>query len=174
MTVALRFVSEAQNTTMRNNEEVHNATEAGKAWAESKADTLEGGMSPEQWPEVWDPRWVADGEVARWARQAGAELIREADFEAFKAAAHNAAGERWSELLSFAREREDVPDDELDQEVEAVKLVALLDQDLPPGLLVDHDGPRVFLLDPAGTERTVVSLPHAWRVIAEWQESRSL
>jgi len=151
-----------------------NASEVGCAWADQKAAVLETGMLPDQWPDVWDPLWISDTEAAHWASSIGAETSSLSDFEAFKLTAHHAAGERWAELVDRAREAADEKDAELEAEEAATALVGALRRDLPPGLIVSADGPRVYLLDDSGMERTVTSVAHAWRVVADWKESHTL
>jgi hypothetical protein len=153
-------------TTHRDDEGL--AVAAGRSWAELKAETLEAGDVPAvAWPDVWDPAWAERLELGPGAvddRARAAALV----------VANHAAAERWRELIRDRRDAEDLEDEEHDAEASARRLLGLLRDDLPPGLRADHDGARVFLVDDDGGERTVQSLEHAFRVIAEYEEHRSL
>lgn len=144
------------------------AIAAGRSWAELKAETLEAGDVPAlAWPDVWNPAWAPRLEL-------GPGSVDDRARAAALAVANHAAAERWREIVRERRESEDVEDEEHDAEASALRLLSSLRDDLPPGLWADHDGARVFLVDGEGAERTVRSLDHAFRVIAEYEEHRSL
>jgi hypothetical protein len=124
-------------------------------------------ISPHDWPDAWRMEW----EQALPFR--GPE-IEAGERNSVAAIARHAAAERWSELLIEARAGEDVEDDEHDLEAEAERLLSQIGTDLPPGLEARRVGERVVLADDEGFERTVQSLEHAWRVVAEFEEHRSL
>ncbi len=139
------------------------AEAAGRAWAEQKADMLRGNIPAFDWPDLWQERW------------AGAlpfdDSLPSRDRTALLAAANVAAARRWGELVEQNRDSEDVPDEENDEEADAVQLYEAVRAGLPRGLLAGRDGPRVYLEDTLhGTEHTVSSLEDAWRVIEEWRE----
>lgn len=147
-------------------EHVRAARASGEAWAEGKADILRGDIPAVEWPDVWRREWTGDLSLLTQGLDERARL-------ALYDEAHHAAVERWGELVLDQRDLEDVVDEELADEASAIKLVETLRGDLPDGLFVDHDGPRVFLQDKlTGEELTVVSLKDAWRVVDEWKESR--
>lgn len=143
------------------------ATAAGHSWAERKADALDGEMPAIDWPDMWSPSWAE-------ALPFSPLEIDDHERSGLLAIANHAAAERWAEIVARHRADEDYEDEELDEEAEAAKLLAAIQNDLPQGLIADRDGARVYLRDEAGMERTVTSLPHAWRAIAEWEEQGAL
>lgn len=143
------------------------AIAAGRAWAEQKAEALEEEIPGPAWPDTWNPDWAGPLDL-------GPGPVDEHVRAGVLAVANHAAAERWRELVRAQRDLEDVEDDEHESEAQALHLLEVLERDLPPGLQVGHDGGRVYLVDADGTERTVESLEHAWRVVAEYEEHRSL
>lgn len=137
-------------------------TDAGRRWAEERADILSGDVPAIDWPDTWEYRSDHDLELPE---EADAN-----DAQAYRDAAHHAACERWAELLAEHRGEESVNEEETDAEAEAVKLVEKIRDDLPEGLEAAHDGPRVYLLDSDGFEMTVTSLEDTWRVVSEWEQ----
>ena len=148
---------------MVSHDRIERARRRGRRWAEDKADILEGNIPAFEWPDVWRAEWDGElpeinGDVPEPARR----VLRDE--------AHHAARDRWLELVIDRRRLEDVSDEEHDEEARAVQLVQALRDDLPQGLRVDHDGPRVFVADIAtGTEMTIESLSHAWKVVEGWK-----
>jgi hypothetical protein len=139
------------------------AARAGRAWAEQKADALEG-TSAQDWPAEWDPRWAGELRLsgARVARRELEELI---DF------ANREAAERWLELVETRRAVEDARGELEEIEARAVWLYEALRAHTPEGLTVGRDGARVYLQDMGdATELSVGSLGEASRVISDWQE----
>jgi hypothetical protein len=66
-------------------------TDAGRRWAEERADSLVGTIAAVSWPDTWPVAW--DEELDLPAE------VEEGDTPAYRAAAHHAAAERWLELL---------------------------------------------------------------------------
>ena len=133
------------------------AQEQGRKWASDKAEALDGNIAAIDWPDAWRREW--DGRL----EPSGADE----QHERFLAdEAHHAAVERWCELVDERRRSEDVEDEETTEEAQALRLMAVLQRDLPPGLIIGHDGPRIFLQDErTGEEFTVSSLQQAWTVV---------
>lgn len=148
-------------------EQAELATAAGHSWADRKAEALDGEVPAVDWAEVWLPAWAE-------ALPFAATEVDDHDHRGLLAIANHAAAERWAELVAQHRAAEDYEDEELDEETQAEKLLEAVQNDLPHGLTADRDGARVYLRDGGGMERTITSLAHAWRVIAEWEEQRSL
>jgi hypothetical protein len=137
-------------------------TEAGRRWAEERAESLADNIPAVDWPDLWPRAWDGKLELP--------DEVAERDALAYRAAAHHAAAERWVELLTDRRETEDAPEEEADAEAEAIRLVSLIRGDLPAGMTAGHDGPRAYLRDDRGMEMTIHSLEDAWRVISEYDE----
>jgi hypothetical protein len=145
-------------------EQIERARRRGRRWAEDKADVLEGSIPAVEWPDVWRVEW--DGELSEPRRELAAEESR-----VLRDEAHHAARDRWLEIVIDRRRLEDVEDEDHDEEARAFRLVRALRDDLPEGLRVDHDGPRVFVADiTTGNEMTIESLSHAWKVVEGWKE----
>src|SRR5690606_16273492 len=145
-------------------ERIERARRRGRRWAEEKADVLEEAIPAAEWPDVWRAAW--DGDLADLATD-----LSDAEGRALRDEAHHAARDRWLEIVIDRRRFEDVAGEERDEEARALSLVRALRDDLPQGLRVDHDGPRVFVADTTtGQERTVDSLSHAWKVVEEWKQ----
>lgn len=156
---------ESQTRTTKEQSDL--ATAAGHGWAERKAATLEGAIPAVDWPDTWSPAWgeslpFRSGEVDP---QSVPVLL---------AIASHAAAERWAELVSEHRAEESADEEEVDLEIEAVRLFEAVRDALPEGLTVVRNGERVCLVDEAGKERTITSLEQASRVLGEWKEDRSL
>lgn len=150
-----------------NRDQANLAIAAGHSWAERKADTLLGEIPAHDWPDVWEDAWNPKLPFRESEVVAG-------DVKGLVAIASHAAAERWRELLREHRGEEDVEDEELDTEAEAERLLQAIRRDLPEGLHADREGERVMLLDRDGFERTVKTLEQAWRIVAEYEERRSL
>lgn len=148
-------------------EQAELATAAGHSWAERKAGNLDGEVPAIDWADVWRPSWAE-------ALPFSPREIDDHERQALLALANHAAAERWAELVAQHRAQEDYEDEELDEEAEAEKLLETVENDLPQGLVAGRDGARVYLRDGGGMERTITSLSHAWRVIADWEEQGSL
>jgi hypothetical protein len=143
------------------------ANSLGRSWAERKAEALSAEVSPHDWPDEWpgasEPNLpFLEDEVSADERR-GLEAI-----------ARHAAAERWSELLIDGRAGEDPEEEEHDREAKSERLLAQIETQLPVGLQARRVGERVVLIDREGFERTVRSLDHAWQVVAEYEEHRSL
>lgn len=143
------------------------AAAAGHGWAERKAATLEGAIPAVDWPDAWSPAW--DESLPFRFGEIDAQRL-----PALRAVATHAAAERWAELVSEHRADESADEEELDLEIEAVRLFEAVRKELPQGLTVVRSGERVCLVDDAGKERTITSLEQASRVLGEWKENRSL
>lgn len=143
------------------------ATAAGRSWAELKAEALRGVVLAQDWPDMWND--ADSGPLPFKIEEAEAK-----DWSGLRAIANHVAHERWRELVSEQRALESADETEADLEPPAIRLEETLSADLPPGLEVSRDGPRVYLRDTStGMERTVTSLEHAWRVVSDWQEKRT-
>jgi hypothetical protein len=136
--------------------------DAGRRWAEWRAESLDGDIPALDWPDEWPSAWNEALELP--------EEVGERDAPAYRIAAHHAAAERWAELLKEHRDSEAVAEEEADAEAQAVRLVSLLREDLPAGLTVWRDGHDVYLRAPHGEETPIHSLRDAWRVVAEYDE----
>ncbi len=140
------------------------ARAVGRTWAEAKADVLRGNIPAGNWPDLWQDKWA--GQLP--FDEAG---LQQRERSALLAAANVAAAKRWAELVEQSRETEDLPEEENDEEADAIQLYEAVRAGLPRGLLAGRDGPRVYLEDTLhGTEHTVTSLEDAWRVVEEWRE----
>lgn len=147
-----------------NRDSYERAEAAGRSWAETKADMLRGNIPALDWPDLWQEGWAG-------ALPFDESSTAPRDRAALAAAANVAAARRWGELVEQCRESEDVPDEETDEEADAVQLYEAVRAGLPRGLIAGRDGPRVYLEDTLhGTEHTVGSLEDAWRVIEDWRE----
>jgi hypothetical protein len=139
------------------------AVRAGRAWAEQKADALEG-TAAQDWPPDWEPRW--DGEL----RLSGSRVDRR-ELEELIDLAHREAAARWLDLVETRRTLEDERAELEELEARAVWLHEALRSHVPLGLAVARDGARVYLQDTAdATQFDVRSLGDAARVIGDWQE----
>jgi hypothetical protein len=140
------------------------AAEAGRRWAEQKADALEG-TAASDWPREWDPRWA--GEL----RLRGGRGVNERELGALIDLANREAAARWSELVEMLAAAEDARGEAEELEARAVSLSESLRRHTPEGLSVGREGARVFLQDVEdGSEINVRSLAEASRFITEWQE----
>ena len=114
------------------------ARKQGEYWAEAKADVLNGNIPAVDWPDVWRREWDGHLDLRRIDERHQHVLVEEA---------HRAAVEHWGEIVKDQRELEDVEDEERDEEADAVRLFRAVQRDLPQGLIVGQDGPRVYLQD---------------------------
>jgi hypothetical protein len=121
-----------------------------------------GPQADADWPDIWPWDWDEELDLPR--------EVEQRDAPSYRAAAHHAAVERWTELLFEHRSAEPDMADEADAESEAVRLVELLRRDLPAGMTAGRDGPRAYLRDRNGREWTIGSVQDAWRVVAEYDE----
>ncbi|HZO16523.1 MAG TPA: hypothetical protein VFB62_24780 [Polyangiaceae bacterium] len=138
------------------------ARKHGEYWAEAKADVLDGNIPALDWPDVWRREWDGRLDLRGIDERHQHVLVEEA---------HHAAVDHWAEIVKEQREREDIEDEEHDEEADAVRLFRAVQRDLPQGLIVGQDGPRVFLQDKlTGEEMTITSLRQAWKVIEQWRE----
>lgn len=137
----------------------------GEQWAEQRADDLRGDLPAIEWPDEWPVDW--SGDIPEADRLSHDELSEQLDIAVY------AAQRRWAELVTEQRDIEATADSERDDEAGALSLLVRIRSDLPDGVEVDHDGPRLFLRESrrGGRERTVTSLEEAWRVLREWGES---
>jgi len=138
------------------------AVEAGRGWADRKADALEGTLA-QDWPLEWDPSWAGelrfDGQLDR------DELADLTDL------ANREAAEHWLEIVEARRTAEDSRAETEELETRAIHLYEELREHIPEGLAVGRDGARVFLMDiEDAAEFSVHSLGEASRVINDWQE----
>jgi hypothetical protein len=143
---------------------VNEAHALGERWARRRADLLDGDLPAMDWPESWSPEWDGElpKELASLPHSERALLLTEA---------HRAAAEQWGEIVLDKRDDEDWVDEEQDLEAQARALFETLRADVPSGLAVARDGPRVFLTDlNSGEERTITSLGSAWQVLQDWSE----
>jgi hypothetical protein len=143
------------------------AVAAGHAWAEQKAEKLADVIPASDWPETWDARFAGELPFSR-------DELSDRERYCLAAIAHHAAAERWRELVIQFRDQDDFEEYELEQEAQALHLLETVRDTLPDGLTIDHDGPRVFLVDSEGGERTVSSLREAWLAMDEFEQRRSL
>jgi hypothetical protein len=143
------------------------AAATGRSWAERKAERLSGEIAAHDWPEPWQSSWDE-------ALPLRTEEVPERERAGLLAIATRAAADRWRELVVERRYEEDVEDEEVDEEIGAADLVRALRGDLPEGLTVAQAGERAVFRDREGFERTISSLAQAWRVVAEYEERRSL
>lgn len=136
----------------------------GKAWADDRADELRGSIDPVEWPDFWDE--AASGPLP--------EDMSVAEQRALYTLATSAARERWVELVADERFGETLEENRDEIEARAAALETQLRDSLPPDVGVGRDGSRVFLVssEPERGERTVSSLPNAWRVLHDWEEQR--
>jgi hypothetical protein len=140
------------------------AVALGTAWANDRADELRGAVAPEDWPDFWEE--AASGPLPG--------DMPDAEQRELYARATSAARERWVELVADERFGETLEENRDEVEARAAALEAQLRDSLPPDVAVGRDGLRVFLVlsEPERGERTVSSLPNAWRVLHDWQEQR--
>jgi hypothetical protein len=155
--------------TMRleENEQSRLAEAAGHVWAESVAETLADTIPAINWPAEWDTRW--SGKLPFRPGEIGSD-----DIDRLIGVAARAAAERWSEILNARRSDESPIEQQFDEETRAIRLLEAIESDLPEGLTLERDGPRVYVRDEAGVERTIDSLEQAWRAVSEWRERHSL
>jgi hypothetical protein len=149
------------------NEQSDLAATAGRGWAERKVEALEGTIPAVDWPDTWSPAW---GESLPFR----SGEVEPQSLRALQAVATHAAAERWAELLIQHRADESAEEEDLDLEIEAVRLYEAVRGALPDGLTAVRDGERVYLVDDSGKERTITSLEQTTRVLGEWKENRSL
>jgi hypothetical protein len=152
----------AEEVVNMNRELKESPVAAGRRWAEARVESLEGLIPAVDWPEVWPSAWDEPLDLP--------EEVGDADAPAYRVAAHHAAAERWIELLDEREVSEALREEEADEEAAAVRLLTLLEADLPRGLTAWRDGPLVVLRDAWGNEATVRSLRDAWRAVSEFDE----
>lgn len=139
------------------------AAAAGRAWADRKADALEG-TSALDWPADWDPAWAGELHLSG-ARVDARELSALVDL------ANREAATRWLDLVEARRSTQDARAESEELETGAVRLYEALREHTPQGLSVGREGGRVFLQDVGdASEHSVTSLGEAMRVIGDWQE----
>lgn len=143
------------------------ALAAGHGWAERKAEILDGAMPAADWPDVWSKKWAG-----RLPFDENETDPRE--LAALEVVANHAAAEHWAKLVREHRTVESAEEEELDQEAAAARLFDSVRGALPDGLVVQRAGERVYLVDERGMERTITSVAHAARVVADWKDQRSL
>ncbi len=138
------------------------AVEAGRRWAEEKADAREGTRA-EDWPVEWDPAWAGELHVTG-KRADGPMLVALVD------RANREAAARWLEIVEARREEQDTRAEGEELEAGAVKLYETLRRHTPEGLSLGREGARVFLQDVEdASEVSVSSIVEALRAIDEWQ-----
>ncbi len=140
------------------------AVRAGRAWAEQKADALEGTLA-QDWPMEWETRW--DGEL----RLSGSRVDRQELDELIDLANREAAA-RWLDLVQARKATEDARSELEELVARAVWLYESLRGHTPEGLAVARDGARVYLQDVSdATEIAQVrSLGDAARAMSDWEE----
>lgn len=142
------------------------AASAGRLWAERKAEALAEIIPAVDWPDLWDDK-------ERGALPFGPDEVDATERAALEVEALHAAHERWPTLVTAQRSLEADHEQEPGLELDAIRLERALQNDLPHGIAVGRDGPRVYLEDSqSGMQRTVTSLAQAWRVVDEWEETR--
>jgi hypothetical protein len=142
------------------------AIAAGHRAAERKAEALDGVIRAVDWPAVWQAEWGGSLPFD--------EALDLRATETLLAVMNHAAAERWQEILEEHRIAESSDEEEVDLEVEAVRLFERVRDTLPRGLTAVRSGERVYLIDEGGMERTISSTEQAFNVVDEWKQTRSL
>jgi hypothetical protein len=148
---------------LQRSEQVRLAEAAGRSWAETKAEALDGTIPAVHWPTDWDRRSMRalpfkPGEVL------------EQDLPDLAQRALSAAAERWAGLVVQRRLDEPSFEQELSEEARANQLLEAIEPNLPWEIVADRDGAEVTLTDPFGQQWSVLSVEQAWRVLSEWRE----
>lgn len=144
-------------------EREHEAAEAGRRWAEDKAEALQG-TSPRDWPQAWDVAWAGELHLEPHPPKLVPDEIAD-----LLDCANDAARLRWNEIVEDERALEE--SGETDTETRALALFEALRDHVPEGLSVGREGGRVYLQDVSDAgETTVTSLADAARAVGDWQE----
>jgi hypothetical protein len=136
--------------------------DAGRGWAEEKADRLRGVIAARDWPGTWERGF--DGRLPL------PEEVTDVDSRGYRESAHHAAATRWLELVVEQRDVEAADEADVDSEREAERMLAFVRSALPRALRAERDGPGVFVSDDRGEEIPVTSLAEAFRVVSDYDD----